>query len=304
MERRYFIAILQALLVTFLWSTSFILVKFGLEDLKPLTFSGIRYFMAFLFLLPLALARKDGNVISSKKTWLLLVLIGIAGFTIGQGFITVGLWFLPATATSIILPIVNNGLVILFSAVLLKEHPRRLQLFGILMALIGTYAFYYPPNLTGSESFGVLITALSGLGYAYWMISNRKLLGRNEFGALRLTTITMGFGSIILLLSALVIEGIPQLTSRVILILLWLSLVNTGFAFTLWVHTLKTIKTFESSILNNSMLVQIAILAFIFLGEELSFIQLLAIFLVTLGIFIVQYKGAQVYSGELGKIKA
>ncbi len=298
------IAILQALLVTFLWSTSFVLVKFGLEDLKPLTFSGIRYSLAFLFLLPLTLTRRDDSVISGRKTWLRLLLIGIAGFTVGQGFITVGLWLLPATATSIILPFVNNGLVILFSAALLKERPRRLQLLGILMALIGTYAFYHPPNLTGNESLGVLITALSGFGYAYWMISNRSLLRKNEFGTLRLTTTTMGFGGIILLLSALTIEGLPQLTSRAVLILLWLSLVNTAFAFTLWVHTLKTIKSFESSILNNSMLIQIAILALIFLDEELSLIKLLAILLVSLGIFIVQFKGARVYSSELAKIKA
>ena len=40
-------AILQALLVTTLWSTSWVLVKIGLEDIPAVTFAGLRYFLAF-----------------------------------------------------------------------------------------------------------------------------------------------------------------------------------------------------------------------------------------------------------------
>jgi drug/metabolite transporter (DMT)-like permease len=47
-----FRAILQALLVTFLWSTSWVLIKFALNDIPPLTFAGLRYTIAFLVLLP------------------------------------------------------------------------------------------------------------------------------------------------------------------------------------------------------------------------------------------------------------
>ena len=51
-------AVLQALFVTFLWSISFVLIKFGLEDIPPLLFAGLRYMLAFLVLLPL-LWRQD-----------------------------------------------------------------------------------------------------------------------------------------------------------------------------------------------------------------------------------------------------
>ncbi|HXV99759.1 MAG TPA: EamA family transporter, partial [Anaerolineae bacterium] len=49
--------ILQALLVTFLWSTSWVLIKFGLRDIPALTFAGLRYSLAFLCLLPFVLSR-------------------------------------------------------------------------------------------------------------------------------------------------------------------------------------------------------------------------------------------------------
>jgi len=46
--------------------------------------------------------------------------------------------------------------------------------------------------------------------------------------------------------------------------------VNTAFAFTLWNHTLRTLAAVESSIINSTMLIQIAALAWLFLGEPLT----------------------------------
>ncbi|MBU2447314.1 MAG: EamA family transporter, partial [Bacteroidetes bacterium] len=46
------IAVLQALLVTFLWSTSFIIIKWGLAEIPPITFAGYRYFLAFIIFAP------------------------------------------------------------------------------------------------------------------------------------------------------------------------------------------------------------------------------------------------------------
>jgi drug/metabolite transporter (DMT)-like permease len=40
-------ATLVARLVTLLWSSSYILVKIGLQSLPPLTFAGLRYFIGF-----------------------------------------------------------------------------------------------------------------------------------------------------------------------------------------------------------------------------------------------------------------
>jgi hypothetical protein len=47
--------VLQALLVTFLWSTSWVLIKIGLVDIPALTFAGLRYALATLVLLPFVL---------------------------------------------------------------------------------------------------------------------------------------------------------------------------------------------------------------------------------------------------------
>jgi drug/metabolite transporter (DMT)-like permease len=71
-------------------------------------------------------------------------------------------------------------------------------------------------------------------------------------------------------------------------LVLWLAVVNTAFAFALWNHTLRTLGAMESNVLNNTMLAQIALLAWIFLGESLNGRQLLGVGLAMAGIAIVQ----------------
>ena len=93
------------LLVTFLWATSWVLVKLGLDDLPPLTFAGLRYFLAFLFLLPFAFQIKKSVEIKalSGSDWRSLVLLGLVYYTVNQGAIFAALALLPAMAVSLIL---------------------------------------------------------------------------------------------------------------------------------------------------------------------------------------------------------
>lgn len=64
--------VLQALLVTFLWSTSFIIIKIGLSEIPPVTFAGLRYILAFLCFIPFVLKKKYAEEIEKRikaKEW-------------------------------------------------------------------------------------------------------------------------------------------------------------------------------------------------------------------------------------------
>ena len=91
-------AVLQALFVTFLWSTSWVFIKFGLDDIPPLTFAGLRYFLAFLALIPFYL--RSGSVTPlrtlSRRDWWSLLALGLVYYTITQGTQFLALVYLPA----------------------------------------------------------------------------------------------------------------------------------------------------------------------------------------------------------------
>ncbi|MGH2544638.1 MAG: DMT family transporter, partial [Ardenticatenaceae bacterium] len=105
---------------------------------------------------------------------------------------------------------------------------------------------------------------------------------------LTVTFVSMGIGALLLLLTGVIGSGIPPLSWQSWAIIGWLALVNTAFAFTLWNQTLRTLTAVESSIINSTMLVQIALLAWIFLGERLAFQEIIALILTALGVLLVQ----------------
>ena len=73
---------------------------------------------------------------------------------------------------------------------------------------------------------------------------------------------------------------------------LWLAIVNTAVAFTLWNRTLRNLTAIESTLINNTMLVQIAVLAWIFLGEPINAGEGVGLTLAVLGVVLVQLAGA------------
>ncbi len=87
-----------------------------------------------------------------------------------------------------------------------------------------------------------------------------------------------------------ILEGVPTLGWIECLMLIWMAVINTAFAFTLWNLTLQTLTAMESSIINNTMLVQIAILAWIFLGEEIDLKMGVGLVLVSFGVVLVQLR--------------
>jgi drug/metabolite transporter (DMT)-like permease len=98
----------------------------------------------------------------------------------------------------------------------------------------------------------------------------------------------MAVGAIVLLAVGLALEGFPQVDLTGWLIIGWLALVNTAFAFTVWNHTLRTLTAVESSVVNNTMTIQIAVLAIVFLAEQLGPLQLVGLVLAAAGAAVVQ----------------
>ena len=128
---------------------------------------------------------------------------------------------------------------------------------------------------------GVLSNALAS-------VIGRSVNRRPESDPLTVTLVSMGAGGLLLFLVGAATQGLPPLSWINWFIILWLALVNTAFAFTLWNQTLRLLTAVESSVINNSMLIQIAILAWLFLGERLTAVEIGALILAAAGILIVQ----------------
>jgi drug/metabolite transporter (DMT)-like permease len=68
-------SVLMGLLVTFLWSSSYIFIKFGLDELSPFFFAAVRYSLASTILL-LASFIKRKKIFLKSKWSLYFVVVG------------------------------------------------------------------------------------------------------------------------------------------------------------------------------------------------------------------------------------
>lgn len=287
-RNKHLIAILQALLVTFLWSTSWVLIKFGLADLPALTFAGLRYTLAFLILLPFFLRSGQAAALKtlSRRDWGLLIALGLVYYTITQGTQFLGIKLLPAITFSLLLNF-SAPLVALFSIPLLKEKPNWMQWAGIAVFLLGALVYFTPLSLSAGIGLGLLVGLSSVVATSFGSILGRAVNRRGMLPPLGVTVVTMGIGAVVLLAIGLLTEPLPAMGWQQWGLVVWLAAVNTALAFTLWNHTLVTLSATESSLINNTMLVQIALLAWLFLGEEPTARQILGMAAALIGVALV-----------------
>jgi len=287
----HFKAVLQALLVTFLWSTSWVLIKIGLQDIPALSFAGLRYILAFFCLLPLALQAGDLQALRqlSPGGWARLLALGLLFYALTQGAQFFSLYYLPAITVSLLLSF-TSVIVALMGIVFLREKPSVLQWVGTGLYILGVLAYFFPIALPAGQGIGLLVAVICVLANAFSSLLGRYVNRRGDLSPLAVTVASMGIGAVVLLASGVAVEGIPHLTLGNWLIVLWLAVVNSALAFTLWNHTLRTLAAMEATMINNTMLFQIAVLAWIFLGERLTGPQGLGMLLAGVGKLLVQVR--------------
>lgn len=282
-------AILQALLVTFLWSTSWVLIKFGLGEIPPLLFAGLRYGLAAVLLLPWLLRPAGRRELASlqRKDLLALALLGLVIITITQGAQFLALAHLPAHTLSLMLSM-SGPLIAFLGMLFLRERLRGPQWLGVAISITG--ALIYFGRLGQASPLGLGIGALGVLATSVGAIQGRAFNRKTQLSALAVTAISIGVGAALLLALGLYFEAWPQLSGREWLIIGWLAAVNTAFAFMLWNQTQRTLQAAESGVINNTMLIQIAILGWIFLGERISAVQAAGLLLAAAGTLLVQWR--------------
>jgi drug/metabolite transporter (DMT)-like permease len=255
-------SIFLALFVTFLWSTSFVIIKLGLKEIPPLTFAGLRYTIAFICLFPLLFTQKNLTIVKNleMKDWRNLVLLGILFYAFTQGTQFIGLSLLPAVMVSLWLNF-TPLIVTIMAIILLKEIPTSLQVFGVTLFIAGILIYFYPVSLSNDQFLGLVVMTIGVFANAASAVLGRSINRKGNITPIVVTVISMGIGSIILLASGILTQGFPSISLINVLYLLWLAIINTALAFTIWNFTLKTLTAMESSIINGTMLIQIAILA-------------------------------------------
>ena len=290
------IAIMVALIVTVIWSSTFVIVKFALESLGPLTIAGMRYTLGALALFPFLILRKENKKPISRDLWLRMTLIGISSYTIGNGALFWGLKYIPATTGSFLMGLIPL-LVMIGGAIFLQELPSRWQIVGVFVSLVGSVIFF-SGGLESGEPLGMIIIAVGLVGFMSFSLLGRGIARERSLDTLSLTIYPLIIGGLITSFIAFGIEGFPTFTERSFWAVVWLALINTALGYVLYNHALRDLTALEMNMVMNLTPLFTALLSWILLRERLAVIELLGMLVMITGVVLVQRAGQKSSGGN------
>jgi drug/metabolite transporter, DME family len=184
------------------------------------------------------------------------------------------------------------GLVVLWFAVAERRRPSRSVLASLLAAIVGVALLAELPQLVTSghlrlDGLGLLLSIAAAFSFATYMAAGEHVA--RAFGSRR--SVLRGF----LVCSALwivvqVVRGRPDtlLSARFWPGIAFLAVATTIAPFSLFVWGLERVKASDAGIVSTLEPVTASVLAFLWLGQSLSVVQVAGAALVITGIGIVQ----------------
>ncbi|MFW9779067.1 MAG: DMT family transporter [Candidatus Heimdallarchaeota archaeon] len=292
LSKEYLSAVGQAVFVTLLWSSSWVIIKFGLTEIPPLIFAGLRYIIGAIVLVVLILKDKNSRTwlsYQSRRWWVNMAVYGIVFITITQGTQFLALSLLPAITVSFVLNL-TIFVVIILSIGLLSERPSRFEIFFFVVVLIGVIIYFTPVDFSSATLFGLFIVTVELFANSLATIQGRSI-NRSGNPALLVTGVSMSIGALGLLGWGFLVEDFSQILNFspiAIFYIVWLGIVNTALAFTLWNGSMRHLRAMDSTLINSTMLPQTVVLAIIFLQEWPRDFEWIGLILLIISVVAIQ----------------
>jgi drug/metabolite transporter (DMT)-like permease len=292
MTLRRFLAESSLLLVVALWGATFVMVQNAVRDWPVFSLLTLRFGVATLSFLPIALWHKFRRRSSAdrqhkrhprQRGWSAVwppLLIG-ALMLAGYAFQTAGLLF-TTPAQSGFISGMTVVLVPLAAAWLLYERPGLPAILGIGLATAGLALISITEQFT--INFGDLLTLFSAASFAVQIVLTGRYSGRYQAWALTAVQSAVAMvGSALLALIFEVPAGLPPLTANVVTAALVTGIINTTLAFTVMAIALRYTDATHAALIFAAEPVFAAWASYLLIGEVLSPRQVAGCGLILLG---------------------
>jgi drug/metabolite transporter (DMT)-like permease len=191
-------------LVALIWGVNFSVTKGAFDTFPPLAFTGVRFALASLFLVPLVL-RLEGAEPVPRGTLLRLVVLGVVGNTFYQLVWISGLQRTTASNSALILA--SMPTIVAVMAVVLGLEPFRPRVIGgVLVASLGVVLVVAARGTGFDEATmaGDLLSLAAVVCWAGYTLGLRSL--PRDISSLRVTMVTTVAGA-----PALLLAGLPSI---------------------------------------------------------------------------------------------
>lgn len=268
---------LELLLVAVLWGVNFSVVKWGLDSLEPLAFNALRFPLAAVVVL-LVLRSRGALTLPRKEDWPALVALALLGHLVYQVVFIYGLDLTLAGNASVLLA-TSPAWTVVIAALRGHERPGPAVWAGVGASLAGVALVVAGGSrglsLAGGTVAGDLLMLAAAALWAFYTVEGRGLIDR--YGPLAVTSWTLTLAVL-----PLVALGLPDLASGELAALDaggWLAVgysgvLAIGTAYVLWYRGVRTVGSTRTAVYGNLVPVVAVAVAWLWLGETLSTLQL------------------------------
>ncbi|KAB2395641.1 MULTISPECIES: DMT family transporter [Bacillus cereus group] len=220
-----------------IWGGMYVVSKYVLDFIPPLTLVWLRFIIAFVVLygiLKLAEKKQKKKVTIRKKDWLLFAWIGFIGYFISITCQFIGTKLSDAHTGSLVTS-ATPAFMAIFAALILKEKLTARRLLSTIIATIGVIIVIGWDIEIGSYFIGTII--LVGAAITWALLSIYVKIASIQFSSLVITTYAIFFSLFFItpfMIGELQTSSIGTVNTYVILGVLYLGIVSTAGAFFLW----------------------------------------------------------------------
>ena len=282
---------LLLLAVAFVWAFNFSVSKITLQEIDPMSFNAMRFFLATSLMWMFTL--RSRNWVAIRKGDIgKLIFLGLVGNLVYQLLFVFGLERTFSANSAVMLGTIPIWVAVL-SHLSGAEKMTRFKAIGVVLAFSGVLLILLgkPERISlSSETFtGDLLTLAGAFVFGSYTVMSKGLL--NYYPPIQLTTMSMSVGG-----GALVLVGLPwlvQLEFQQISIVaysgaLYSGLLSVGVAYIIWNYGLRQVGAVRTATYQNLVPVLGLILGFLILGEQLTAVQYIGSVVVIAGIVIAR----------------
>jgi drug/metabolite transporter (DMT)-like permease len=293
MPKDRILAIGQTVGVLIMMSLGTVFMKRALYDVKPLTFIALTLLigMIAMSLYTFVIRREVVPHGLSRQVWFYIVAIGLCNFVISRIMSTFALQMMPATTNSYVsnfIGFITMGM----SIFILGESPTIFQILGALVAIVGLRIFFVeiPPagELLG---IGLVFVGITAVAYTNNIARKLAIITHYSLSNNILSTVALLIGGSITVVVGFASDWPLQVVGwQNWAVIIYMGLVSIAFGLTVWNKILRTLRSYEASILGASSVIWTALLAVPILGEHLNANQMTGIGLMIVGLALVQVR--------------
>ncbi|MGA5712304.1 DMT family transporter [Bacillus bombysepticus] len=256
-----------------IWGGMYVVSKYVLDFIPPLTLVWLRFIIAFVVLygiLKLAEKKQKKKVTIRKKDWLLFAWIGFIGYFISITCQFIGTKLSDAHTGSLVTS-ATPAFMVIFAALILKEKLTARRLLSTIIATIGVIIVIGWDIEIGSYFIGTII--LVGAAITWALLSSYVKIASIQFSSLVITTYAIFFSLFFItpfMIWELQTSSIGTVNTYVILGVLYLGIVSTAGAFFLWNKGLELIDASIGSLFFFFQPIVGSLLGWLLLNETLN----------------------------------